>query len=86
MNLSTLYKVLTLSLPVHSDLLKMDLSTFQMFLYLGSSIVVNIIKSLHRTVVLDVFSVPFLEKCHHICFLPCFRDAPFCYALCGQLG
>ena len=25
-------------------------------------------------------------KCHLICFLPCFRDASFCYALCVQLG
>ena len=29
--------------------------------------------------------IPFLEKYRHICFLPCFRDASFCYALCVQL-
>ena len=33
-----------------------------------------------------MFSVQFLEKYHHICFHPCFRDASFCYALCVELG
>ena len=32
------------------------------------------------------FLFPFLKKYHHICFLPCFRDASFCYALSVQLG
>ena len=29
---------------------------------------------------IDVFSGPVLEKYHNIGFLPCFREASFCYA------
>ena len=35
-------------------------------------------KQIGLLVVLDVFSVPFLEKYHHNCFHPCFRDASLC--------
>ena len=38
---------------------------------------VHIWEQANWSVVLDIFYVPFLEKYHHICFIPYFRDASF---------